>query len=308
LPVLILREYLGQFSVASRGGSGVNHKKCLFLTVLILLSAFIFACSSFVVYSDTVMMGMNFDYAMNPDVRFSLQRIGEIRTLTVAFSSGLFYHDFLVMNTAGVFAALQAVPPVVYKGDHDRPTLGMDLLLSMVSRWGDTERIPEIVEDYRIVSPPGFNLHILAADLHGNAYIIDAGERGNELMEIEGNSLVMTNFYMRDLKGDVDLESLPGGWRYREIARRLKENGEILTVQGGIEILQSAWQPGGTVTSVLLFPQKSAAYFVFPENPEKIYELSLRSGSLSSYSGFEKEHEIRVDTRGIIKSTLLRWD
>lgn|GEM_PF-1983930 len=286
----------------------MKHKKCLFITVLILLSAIAFPCSSFVAYSDTVMMGMNFDYAMNPEVKFSLQRIGETSVLTVSFSSGLFYHDFLVMNTDGVFATLQAVPPVVYKGDHDRPTLGMDSLLSMISSWNDTKRIPQIVEDFRIVSPPGFNLHILAADLHGNAYIIDEGERGNELMEIEGNSLVMTNFYMRYLKSDVDLESLPGGWRYREISNKLESNDTVVDIHSGLEILRSAWQPGGTVASVLFFPQKNAAYFVFPENPEKIYELSLRSGSLSSYSGFEKEHEIRVDTRGVIKSTLLRWD
>jgi len=254
------------------------------------------------------MMGMNFDYAINPEIRFSLQRIGDTSVVTVSFSSGLFYHDFLVMNTDGVFAALQAVPPVVYRGDHVLPTLPIDSLMSMISRWKDTERIPEIAQNYRVVSPPGFNLHILVADLHGNAYIIDAGEQGNELMEIEGNSLVMTNFYMRDLKDDVDVESLPGGWRYREIVDRLESNDAVLDIHSGLEILRSAWQPGGTVASLLFMPLESLVYIVFPEDPGKIYELSLRSGILSSHSGFEKEHETRVDIRAVIKSTLLRWD
>jgi len=285
-----------------------RNRKCSLLVVLILLSVVIFPCSSFVIYSDTVMMGMNFDYAMNPDVRFSLQRIGELRTLNVSFSSGLFYHDFLVMNTAGVFAALQAVPPIVYRGDHTLPTLGMDSLLSMVSRWNDTERVPEIAEQYRIVSPPGFNLHILAADLHENAYIIDAGERGNELMEIEGNSLVMTNFYMRYLKSDLDLESLPGGWRYRAINNKLASDDTVLDIHGGLEILRSAWQPGGTVVSVLFFPQENVAFIVFPENPQKIYRLSLVTGVMASFEGFDLEHETVVGIRGINNRTLLAWD
>lgn len=283
-------------------------KKPLSVVFFALVSIVVIACSSFVIYSDTVMMGMNLDYATNPEVRFSLQRIGELGVLAVSFSAGLFYYDFLVMNTAGVFAALQAVPPVVYKGDHDRPTLGMDSILSMTSRWNNTEGIPQIVEDYRIVSPPGFNLHMLAADLYGNTYVIDVGERGNELVEIEGKSLVMTNFYMRDLESDACLESLPGGWRYREIRNKLESNDTVVDIHSGLEILRSAWQPGATVVSVLFFPQENAAFIVFPENPEKIYRLSLRSGVMTSFEGFELEHEIVVGVRGINKSTLLAWD
>ena len=89
-------------------------KRALVIAFAVVLSGsvscFVFACTSFAVYSDKTLYGMNFDYPPC-EVRFVLEEHGAGLAFIGSFWMGDHYGRTVGMNSQGLFSSCQMVSP-----------------------------------------------------------------------------------------------------------------------------------------------------------------------------------------------------
>jgi penicillin V acylase-like amidase (Ntn superfamily) len=62
-----------------------------------------------------------------------------------------------------------------------------------------------VYNNKQMVQAMGSSLHNLVADRFGDAIVVETGETGNQITEIQDRYMVMTNFPIYQLKGNLYL-------------------------------------------------------------------------------------------------------
>ncbi len=277
------------------------------LLCLLVVSVPAFACSSFVVYFDEPIYGMNLD--INSDIKIMLDEDEDsgLRIFSLYFSyRGACYGSNLVMTSKGQFRCLQEQYPLeaVKKtlGAHER-YIGYILLHHMLAY--DLDETLAGLEGIKLVQPPIGSGHILFADVDGKAAIIEVGKDKNEIISMVDDFLVMTNFKNSDFR-DVAYDQIEavGSERYQAIYKYILNNRDNFNLASAFEAL-SLVATGITKCSMVFVPGENNIYFALNGSFEKLWRLSLTDKTIYTFKGFAEPQEYPVPREGIAASYLL---
>lgn len=110
-------------------------------------------------------------------------------------------HNFFFTDR-GVFGCIQmAYPPQRMERSRER-MMTWTSLYALGTGFQKATDIVEILEGARLRHTRDADFHCLFADSQGNAIIVESGVDQNHLLPMEGDYIVMTNFFNHLLEGD----------------------------------------------------------------------------------------------------------
>ncbi len=213
-------------------------KKSLFLTALIVLvvistADFAMSCSSFAVYADKPYYAMNFDYEIFP-MKFTIVNMDGLKSFHLSFkrpvgNNEAIWVETAGMNSMGVFAATQEERP--YQVDPPQPGVNdmyMHQLYGGMYTAKSTRSIRDTCSAKKLVQLGFVSVHTLFADIHGDAFIAEAGQDANSLTSIDRRFIIMTNFPNRSMKNKSYTEAKGkgdkryiAGYNFRNISKNM---------------------------------------------------------------------------------------
>jgi hypothetical protein len=162
-----------------------------------------------------------------------------------------------------------------------------------------------------MVQAIGSSLHNLVADRFGDAMVVETGEIGNQITEIQDGYLVMTNFPIYQLKGKSYEEAKGiGSERYKIAHRYIKSNLKDFDIEKGMEVLKLAKSMSEiypTRSSMVFDPNKKKIYICLEGHFDKIWKVSLENQSIETFRGFASFKSESIPAEGLSAADLAKW-
>ena len=266
-----------------------------------------FACTSFAVYADETLYGMNFDY---PDVelRFTIRPNGDRKVFQMEFAQGNDFSMTVGMNSAGLFSSCQMLfpeaPATTSRGAND--LYPWQVYAEALSNMESVREVTEFISDKRVVHW-SVTLHDLFADVYGDAMVVEAGDIENVITRIEDDFLVMTNFPNGEFAGKsyTEVEGV-GADRYNIAYDNISDNLDRFDVDLGLETLEKAALEGefSTQASMVFDPEKREVYIALRRDFSRIWKVSIADGTIETFSGFGQSRTMPLDASGVLASDL----
>jgi hypothetical protein len=274
----------------------------------IFIASPLYACTSFAVFGNHFLYGMNFDYFLVP-LKFIIDTHGSIKTFHLAFNVKLPGMDFFAktggMNSKGLFGACQILmPPVEVPSQTGVNDIFIPIFYESFAPLDKVRTVENLLKDKRLINFPGASHHNLYADTSGNGMIIEPGTDKNRITKIENNFIVMTNFPIYDLKGKNYTEAKGmGADRYKIAYEYLRDNVDNFSIDKGFELLQKAINkdPGlATRCSMIFDPINNEIFIAIDGNFNKIWKVSLEESTIETFSGFNISIKKPLDSKGLM--------
>jgi hypothetical protein len=275
-----------------------------------LLPSISVACTSFAVYSDQTIYGMNFDYTS--DVR----RMFSISTGT----QGKIFHfrpygfgDMAGMNNKGLFVTCHGLtpagkPPSTRSKEHISTWIFHQMVLS---RFEQVPQVKAFLNQRKVVQSIGTSMHNLVADRFGDAIVVEAGGTENQITGIQDRYIVMSNFPNYQLIGksyeDADGD---GAERFKIAHQYIRSNFRDFDIEKDFEMLKLAKNKSelyATRCSMVFDPQKKEIYISREANFDKIWKVSLENQTIETYRGFASFKRQPIPAEGLLATELDRW-
>ena len=286
----------------------------IFLVVLILICTFVFngncfACTAFSVKSQKVYYGKNWDF--NPDrndtVFYMLDVDEDITRLDIRLSSNYLCTS---VNNKGLFVTTNYNTNIKsakdYKGLKNKIIL-RDFHEESVGQVSSINEINQIVDGKNILSI-GYPEHIFSSDLEGNACILETDNENSYIINDEDGFLVMTNFPNHTVKIQDNLDSITC-YRYKIAYQYIKDNIDSFDMEDGIEVLKRTAQAGAFPAkySLLGDPEENVIYLFLNRDYDKIWKISFKSRTISTFKGFEENTVFNFGINGIKYIDLMEY-
>ncbi len=271
------------------------------------LSCISYACTSFAVYSENNIYGMNFDYPKT-EIRLIIHKIKDVKAFSMEFKQGNEYLPFAGMNSKGLFVATQLLyPGKQAKTKLDENEIYIGELGELIGKYEKVGQIKKHIENKKLVNMP-ITIHKLFADKFGDSIIVEVGDDENKIVKAKDDFAVMTNFSNFDFKDKTykDVSGI-GADRYKIAYEYIKENFDDFNLESGWEVLKKTAQASGsylTQCSMIFDPQNQDIYIVIKSDFEKIWKVSLEKETIETIKGFEEPIEIKMNSNGILLSDL----
>lgn len=289
--------------------------KQITLTVFALLSISIIpslsgACTSFAVYSNQTIYGMNFDYTADVRLIFSIST--GIQGKTFQFRPYGF-GDMAGMNLKGMFSTCHGLipegkPPAVRSKNHISTWMFHQMVLSRFER---VAQAGQFLETRQVVQSIGTSMHNLVADKVGRAMVVEPGENGNRISKIGNRYIVMSGFPYHELKGKrYDAAEGDGADRFKIAHQYIRSNIEGFNIEKGMEVLKLAKNKSDTYAtrcSMVFDPERGEIYISLETNFDKIWKVSLQSQIIETYRGFASSRRQSIPATGLLSSELMDW-
>ena len=292
-------------------------KRALVIPIAVVLlgsaSGFVLACTSFAVYSGRTFYGMNFDYPPC-EVQFVLEEHEAGLVFIGSFWMGDHYGRTVGMNSQGLFSSCQMVSPA--KADVEQPgpeeLYVWNAFYDGLANCSCVREVTDVIADKRLVQYPTLTLHNLYADVEGSAMVVEPGETGNVITEIDGPFMVMTNFPNGDFQG-VDYHEVrgDGAHRYQTAYATIEEHFEDFNLDDAFETLERTVQSTGgypTLYSLVFDPIAREIYIVLERNFDHIWKVSLDNQTIQTYQGFDKAVTLPMASEGVLGSDLQSYE
>lgn len=282
----------------------------LCIIFLLVLGSPAIACSSFAVYSDSVLYGMNFD---QPDVKinYAITDFDDLKVFHMDFEVFGNLTPIVGMNNKGLFAAIQMQYPEQPITDKlkdnqiDMHDFGMSMLM-----YNSVNDIDNYIKD-KVVVNHYLSCHDLFADKTGNAMVVEAGEKNNLISKIQDKFIIMTNFSNYNLKTNSYRDIFEAGSdRYATAYEYITKNKDNFKLANAIEVLKDTAQENATsptLSSMVFDPENQEIYIVIKRNFEKIWKVSLENKTIEGYKGFKTPIRLKLDDKGILMDTLQKY-
>ncbi len=147
------------------------------------------------------------------------------------------------MNMKGLFVSCQGLipdekPPAARRKNQISTWIFHQMALSRFER---VHQAKDFLNNKQMVQAMGTSLHNLVADRLGDAMVVETGETENQITEIQDRYMVMTNFPIYQLKGKSyeEAEGI-GSERYKIAHRYIKSNLKDFDIEKGMEVLKLA--------------------------------------------------------------------
>jgi hypothetical protein len=266
-----------------------------------------FACSSFAVYSNEILYGMNFDYP-EVEIRFTIQDRGDMKIFLMEFEQEGGYASTVGMNSQGLFASCQMLFPEreYAPRSNERDVYTWEVFDEALFGFQSVAEVNEFIRDRRVLDW-SVTLHDLFADVGGDAMVVEPGDRENLITPIEGDFIVMTNFPNADY-ADVsytDVEGV-GADRYKLAYEHILDNLEMFDVEAGLEVLEKAISMGdyATLSSMIFDPKQGEVYIALDRDFTRIWKASIGDETIETYAGYDRFESTRLDVSGVLASDL----
>lgn len=292
-------------------------RKNLLTLLLIFGSALLgnqpaFSCSSFAVYADKPFYGMNFDYDKFP-MRFNIVDEGGLKSFHLSFERPLGDKSVWAytggMNSNGLFGALQEEYPI-HKNQSmpGKNRIYLHQLYEGLFKFEKVQSIESICREKKLTQLKAVSIHSLFADAGGQAFVAEAGDNRNYLIKIKDRFIVMTNFPNRSLIGKSYKEAKgKGDYRYIKGYHYLKENSDSFNAEKGMHLLSLMKNNDPkypTCCSMLFVPSEKTIYVSLFTNYDKVFKVSLEDATITTFKGFSKSVEFKIDQNGLAISKL----
>ncbi len=267
------------------------------------------ACTSFAVYRDNTLYGMNFDYPDVP-VRYAISQSGDMSVFHVDFQTNGRYVPIAGMNGQGLFLAVQMLYPeelaTIEAGSSkiELHTFAQQALFGMKS----VEEVKQQLEGQQLVNT-FLTLHCMLADRSGEAVVLEPGTEQNRITQNPGDYLIMTNFSNADAY-NPDTQKLEGVdcERYLAADAYIAQNPDSFEIEGGLETLKRTMQSEGgfpTQHSMVCDPVNGEIYIAIRGDFERIWRISLPEKTIEGYRGFEQPIKLKLDEQGVTAQELI---
>ncbi len=292
-------------------------KRALVIAFAVVLlgsaSCFVFACTSFAVYSGRTLYGMNFDYPPC-EVRFVLEEHEAGLVFIGSFWMGDHYGRTVGMNSQGLLSSCQMVSPAKAEVEQPGPEelYVWNAFYDGLQNCSCVGEVTDVIADRRLVQYPSLTLHNLYADVEGSAVVVEPGETGNVITEIDGPFIAMTNFPNGDFQG-VDYREVrgDGAHRYRTAYATIEEHFEHFDLDDAFETLEQTVQSTGeypTLYSLVFDPIAREIYIVLERDFDHIWKVSLDNQTIETYQGFDKAVTLPMASEGVLGSDLQSYE
>ena len=308
LITLIASEYGGHVEAGAKiGRASISFEK---------LRAGSFACTSFAVYSNATLYGMNFDYP-DTEIRFTINPTGGLKVFQMEFEQNG-WSPTVGMNSAGLFSSCQMLFPEAAAA----ASPGTDELYpwqvygEALFNFDSVADVAKFIEDKKVVHY-SVTLHDLFADTQGNAMIVEVGETENAITKIEQDFIVMTNFPNKDFTGQsYETVEGVGAERYKIAYENIANHMAAFDVERGLDTLEKVALSGdfSTQASMVFDPEKDEVYIALKRDFGKIWKVSIENGTIETYLGFSKARKMELGPAGVLVSDLMNtpsgapWD
>ncbi|MCX5973719.1 MAG: hypothetical protein NTU59_03410 [Coprothermobacterota bacterium] len=250
---------------------------------------------------------MNFDYPPR-ELRFRLIWKNERQVFRMEFPQEGAWYSTVGMNSDGVFSSVQMLlpewPAVQAGPDQMYIWRVSDYALEETSSASQTM---DLLSSLRVVEGQT-SLHTLIADSQGNAFVLEPGAEKNRITPIQGKFLLMANFSLADFAGkDFRQTRGAGADRYQKAWAYIAETLDRFDATQAFETLRRAQSDGdfSTLCSMVFLPNRSEVFIALNRDFSKIWRVSLRDETVSTYQGFAGSGELSVTERGVLVSDLL---
>jgi hypothetical protein len=267
-----------------------------------------FACTSFAVYSNKTLYGMNFDYP-DTEIRFTISPNGGLKVFQMEFAQGDGWATTVGMNSAGLFSSCQMLfpesPAATSRGPDE--LYPWQLYSRALFKFDNVADVAEFMADKKVVHD-SVTLHDLFADIQGDAMVVEVGEKGNAITRIEHDFIVMTNFPIKDFAGQgYETVEGVGADRYKIAYENISDHMATFDVARGLDTLKKAVISGefSTQASMVFDPERGEVYIVLKRDFGKIWKVSIENGTIETFSGFSKARKIELGPVGVLASDLM---
>jgi hypothetical protein len=267
-----------------------------------------FACTSFAVYSDETLYGMNFDYP-DTEIRFTISPNGGLKVFQMEFAQGNGWATTVGMNSAGLFSSCQMLFPEAPAATSRGPDelYPWQLYSRALFKFDSVADVAEFVADKKIVHD-SVTLHDLFADTQGDAMVVEVGEQENAITRIEHDFIVMTNFPNKDFAGQsYEAVEGVGSERYKIAYENIANHMATFDVARGLDTLEKVAISGefSTQVSMVFAPERSEVYIALKRDFDKIWKVSIEDGTIETYLGFSKARKMELGPAGVLASDLM---
>jgi hypothetical protein len=267
-------------------------------------------CTSFAVYSEKTVYGMNFDYTTDVRLMFAV---------STGLQGSIFqfrpygYGDMAGMNMNGMFSASQGLipagkPPAVRKKNQISTWMFHQLVLS---RFEKAAQVEQFLQKRQVVQSIGTSMHNLVADEYGQAMVVEPGENSNRVSKIEKRHIVLSSFPYHQLQGKSNDEAEgDGADRFKIAHQYIRSNIAGFDIDKGMEVLKLARNKSDTYQtrcSMVFDPQKGEIFISLEANFDRVWKVSLKDQIIETHIGFESSRRRSIPATGLPASELMDW-
>lgn len=289
-------------------------------------------CTSFAVYSNEPVYGMNIDHP-DRERKFKITRIkcgrgcidsGNCHKCRLNSNPIIRFHcqnrengkflDSACMNSLGMFSNYQFLVPnndlPIQKPKFNKISDGN--LFSQSQMYTGT--VSELLERmggktvYYSNLYGSFKLHNMFADKEGHAIVLEEGENGNAITNLQDGFMVMTNFPVHEFKGKHYSEVYgDGSDRYKLASDEIIKHKNNFSIHQALDVLKKVRHTSEyfqTVCSMVFDPVRLHIYLALSGEFQRIWRISIMEDIIESYSGFRGTHKFKVGAKGILASEL----
>ncbi len=274
------------------------HALLIILIITMLSYSQVSACTSFAVYSQNTVYGMNFDY---PDtkIRYAISNIDGVKVFHMDFDIYGNLASTVAMNENGFFVAMEQLypdAPIVEELSENQIDMH-DFAARSPFYNNSVDDILEYISNKQVVNHY-LTTHDLFADRTGNAMVLEAGDNENVISMINGKFIVMTNFAYSELKNKNyrDVYGV-GSDRYGAAYEYISEHIDTFDIDKGFDVLQNTIQEFSaypTQSSMVFDPEKGEVFIAVKQDFARIWRVNIEKGTIEGFKGFENPVEMQI--------------
>jgi len=246
-------------------------------------------CTGFACYTIHPLYAMNFDCWEVP-LRMRLSSEGEMDVFWFEANMNGEFLETAAMNSKGFFSNFQGNLSARHKNVEAGPgTMTIaEVYRNSLRRCGQIADLNDLIGNRTMVYPPvppEWNmLHNLFADKYGRALILETSEGHNEITEIAGSYLVMTNFPVNEFR-NLALAEVAGAGddRYKLACEYLTQHEEVGVEEAFALLQKTAQNTEGwrTLCSMVFDPIGLQVHFVLNQLFSRVFTFDMRERNLT---------------------------
>jgi hypothetical protein len=267
-------------------------------------------CTSFAVYNQRPIYGMNFDFP-EVDIKFDIEPAEQGDVFYLCFLWDGRYRKVAGVNQAGLFAATQIL---VAQFEID-PQPG-EIMITPYELFAHALRTSQKIADVlnilgnrRLAYTTLRKGHQLYADKRGNTCVVEPGPKSNRVYPLSGRNTVLTNnlFERQQIRAAAAMQRL-GVDRYQIAHEWIDKRGADFAVKDGLELLSRTQLTRGRYTtqcSIVVDPDDAAIYLSLKRDFQHIWKIDLVERTLQPINSELKAPRPLFPARGLTSRDLL---
>ena len=243
----------------------------IFLSILLLCmtTGYSDACTIFTAQQDgKVLVGNNEDYFYRSSSDMWITGAAKDSLGRICFANSGFIQGG--MNEKGLFYDGASCPKTDIPNSKDKPTLGMDLGDTILSKCSNVDEAIDSLKKHNI--PNSYGDHLLLADETGKSVVVEWVQNEIKIIPKDKNYQIATNFFL----SKPELGGYPCT-RY-DTAQKMLWNDKNISVKSFISILDAVkqdWGDGGTKYSNIYDLKNKRVYIFYKHDFTRYASFSL---------------------------------